>query len=83
MTEITGESVNGFIEGQKVLLDLAQEQNEIVLSGVKDRLGSSPAAHAVADLFGRGMDGRMGIFLDRALRNGEERGVPTLVSVPT
>jgi len=56
LTEITGESVNGFIEGQKVLLDLAQEQNEIVLSGVKDRLGSSPAAHAVADLFGRGME---------------------------
>jgi hypothetical protein len=56
LTEVAGEGVTGFIEGQKVLLDLAQEQNEILMSGVKDRLGSSPAAHAVADLFGRGLE---------------------------
>jgi len=61
LTEMTGEGVTGFIEGQKILLDLAQEQNEILMSGVKDRLGSSPAAHAVADLFGRGVETFIGM----------------------
>jgi hypothetical protein len=53
LSELTGEGVANFIEGQKVLLDLAQEQNDILMHGVKGRIGTSPAAHAIADLLGR------------------------------
>jgi hypothetical protein len=53
LSELTGEGVANFIEGQKVLLDLAQEQHDILMHGVKGRIGTSPAAHAIADLLGR------------------------------
>jgi hypothetical protein len=51
LSEMAGEGMSNFIEGQKVLLDLAQEQNEILMHGVREHIGTSPAAHAVADLF--------------------------------
>jgi hypothetical protein len=56
VSEMAGEGVTNFIEGQKVLLDLAKEQNEILMQGVKEHIGTSPAAHAVADLFQRSVD---------------------------
>lgn len=48
--------MSNFIEGQKVLLGLAQEQNEILMEGVKEHIGTSPAAHAVANLFQKSVD---------------------------
>ncbi len=56
LSEMAGEGMNNFIEGQKVLLGLAQEHNEILMQGVKEHIGTSPAAHAVADLFQRSVD---------------------------
>jgi len=56
LTEMAGEGVNNFIEGQKVLLDLGKKQNEILMNGVKERMGDWPAAHALADLFGRSVE---------------------------
>jgi hypothetical protein len=54
--EVAGEGVTNFIEAQKVLLELGQKQNEILMTGVKERVGDSPAAHAIADLLRRSVD---------------------------
>ena len=54
--EMAGEGVSHFIEGQKVLLELGKQQNEILLTGVKERIGNSPAAHALTDLLRRSVD---------------------------
>ncbi|HZP22005.1 MAG TPA: hypothetical protein VFB04_01085 [Terriglobales bacterium] len=48
--ELAAEAVNNFIEGQKLLLNLAQREQEIVTEGVKERVSGSPTALAVAEL---------------------------------
>lgn len=60
-SEMAGEGMSNFIEGQKVLLDLAQEQNQILMQGVKEHIGTSPAAHAVTQLFQRSVDTFIGM----------------------
>jgi hypothetical protein len=54
--EVAAEGISNFIEGQKILLELGQKQNEILMTGVKENVGDSPAAHAVADLLRRSVD---------------------------
>ena len=56
LSEIAEEGVTNFIESQKVLVNLAQEQTKILMSGVKERIGNQPAAHAVADTLRRSVD---------------------------
>jgi hypothetical protein len=48
--------MTNFIEGQKILLDLGKQQNEILMSGVKERIGDWPAAHAMTDLLRRSVE---------------------------
>jgi hypothetical protein len=60
LTELAGEGMSNFIEAQNVLLNLAQQQNEIVMTGVKERVGDSTAALAMTDLLRRGV----GTFID-------------------
>jgi hypothetical protein len=48
--------VTNFIEAQKVLLDLAQQQNKIVMTGVKERVGDSATATAMTDLLRRSVE---------------------------
>ena len=48
--------MNNFIEGQQVLLELGQKQNEILMTGVKERVGDWPAAQAVTDLLRRSVE---------------------------
>ena len=56
-TDLTGEGVTNFIEGQKLLLNLAQQEYELVTNGVKGaRWRCSPAAIAVTDFMRRGFD---------------------------
>lgn len=55
-SELAGEAMNNFIEGQKLLLSLAQKEHEIVTSGVKERVGGSAAAVAITDMVQRGFD---------------------------
>jgi hypothetical protein len=50
LSEVAGEGMANFIEAQRVLLDLSKQQNEILMTGVKERIGEQPAAHAMADL---------------------------------
>jgi hypothetical protein len=55
-SEVAGEGMTNFIEGQKILLDLGRKQNEILMSGVKERIGDWPAAHAMTDLLRRSVE---------------------------
>jgi hypothetical protein len=56
LSEMAGEGMTNFIEAQKVLLDLGKQQNEILMTAVKERIGEGPAAHATADLLRRSVD---------------------------
>jgi hypothetical protein len=56
ITELAGEGMSNFIEGQKLLLHLAQKEYEIVTTGVKERVGGFPPAVAATDLLRRGYD---------------------------
>ena len=56
LTEVAGEGMSNFIEGQKLLLNLAQKEYEIVTKGVKERVGRYPAAVAMTDLMQRSFD---------------------------
>ncbi len=56
LTDLTGEGVTNFVEGQKLLLSLAQQEYELVTNGVKDRVGGSPAAAAATDFLRRSFD---------------------------
>jgi len=56
LTELAGEGMTNFIEGQKLLLNLAQKEYEIVTTGVKERVGAVPAAVALTELMGRSFD---------------------------
>jgi len=48
--------MTNLIEGQKVLLDLGKQQNEILMTGVKEHVGDWPAAHALTDLLRRSVE---------------------------
>lgn len=54
LTELAGEAITNFISAQKVLLSLAHEQNQIVCTGVKERV-PAPAG-ALTDLLRRSVD---------------------------
>lgn len=56
LTEMAGESMTNFIEAQKLLLDLSKQQNEILMTAVKERIGEGPEGHATADLLRRSVD---------------------------
>lgn len=48
--------MTNFLEGQKVLLELGKQQNEILMSGVKERVGDCPRRRAMIDLLRRSVD---------------------------
>ena len=56
LAELVGEGMSNFIAGQKVLLDLVRQENDIVLKGVKGRVGGVGAAVAMADLMQRSLN---------------------------
>jgi hypothetical protein len=56
LTEVASEGMSNFIEGQKLLLNLAQQEYEIVTKGVKERVGRYTAAVAMTDLMQRSFD---------------------------
>jgi hypothetical protein len=53
--EVAGEGVTNLIEGQKVLLELGLRQHELLMEGVKERIGDPRATHAV-DLLRRSVE---------------------------
>src|ERR1051326_1546426 len=49
-TELAAQGTAGFIEAQRVLLDLAHRETEIMMGGIKERVGSSAPAIAMAEM---------------------------------
>lgn len=56
LTELAVEATANLTEAQRVLLNLAQQQSEIVMTGVKDRVGDYPTAVMLTDKMRRAID---------------------------
>ena len=56
LTELAVEGASSLIEAQRIFLTLAQQENALLMNGVKERVGDSPAAAAVTDLTRRSLD---------------------------
>jgi hypothetical protein len=56
LTELAVEATANFTEAQRILLNLGQQENEIVMTGVKERVGALPMAVAITDRARRGID---------------------------
>jgi hypothetical protein len=56
LSELAVEGTSRFIETQRILLTLAQHENEIVMGGVKERVSSSVPATAATDFVRRTID---------------------------
>ncbi len=56
LNEMASEGMSNFVEGQAILLELAQQQNEILMNGVKERVGDWPPAQALTELIRRTLD---------------------------
>jgi hypothetical protein len=56
LTELAVEGTSSFMEAQRILLNLAQHENEIFMGGVKERVSASVPATATVDLVRRTID---------------------------
>ena len=53
LTELAAEGTSTFIEAQRIMLDLAHRETEIMMGGVKERIGGSMPAVAMAEMVRR------------------------------
>jgi hypothetical protein len=56
LTELAVEGASSFIEAQRIFLNLAQQENEIMMNGVKGQISGSPQGVAMIDLLRRSLD---------------------------
>lgn len=56
LTELAVEGTSSLVEAQRALLHLAQQENDIILNGVKERIGGFLPAVAMTDLVRRSLD---------------------------
>ncbi len=56
LTELAAEGTSSFVEAQRALLDLAQQEKEIILHGVKERVVPFVPALAMTNLVSRSID---------------------------
>jgi len=56
LTDLVVEGTANFIEAQRILLTLAQEENKIVMTDVEERIGGYPAAAAIANRLHHAVD---------------------------
>ena len=61
LTELAVEGTSSLVEAQRALLTLAQQENDIILNGVRERIGSFVPAVAMTDLVRRGLDTLLGM----------------------
>jgi len=61
LTELAVEGTSSLVETQRALLDLAQRENDIILNGLKERIGGFLPAVAMTDLVRRGVDTLIGM----------------------
>lgn len=56
LTEMAVEATSNLTEAQRVLLDMAKQENDIIMGGVKDQISGYPIAAGMADRVRRGID---------------------------
>jgi len=61
LTELAVEGTASLVEAQRALLNLAQQENEIILNGVKERIGGFLPAVAMTDLVRRSLETLLGM----------------------
>lgn len=61
LTEMAIEGTSSFVESQRALLDLVQQENEIVFTGVKQRIASFLPGVAMTDLVRRSVETLIGL----------------------
>ena len=61
LTELAVEGTSSLVEAQRTLLNLAQQENDILLNGVKGRIGGFSSAVAMTDLVRRSLDTLLGM----------------------
>ena len=61
LTELAVEGTSSLVEAQRALLNLAQQENEIILNGVKEQVGTFVPAAAMTDLVRRSLDTLLGM----------------------
>jgi hypothetical protein len=61
LTELAVEGTSSLVEAQRVLLHLAQQENDIILNGLKQRMGGFLPAVATTDLVRRSFDTFVGM----------------------
>lgn len=61
LTELAVEGTSSLVEAQRALLTLAQQENDIILNGVRERIGSFVPAVAMTDLVRRSLDTLLGM----------------------
>jgi hypothetical protein len=75
LTELAAGGTATFLESQRILLDLAHAETEIVMGGVKERVGDSAPAFAMAEMVRRSMGTFLGMqeqFLELASKQTTE-----------
>jgi len=61
LTELAVEGTSSLVEAQRTLLNLAQREGDILLNGVKERIGGFMPAAAMTDLVRRSLDTLIGM----------------------
>lgn len=61
LTELAVEGTSSLVEAQRALLNLAQQENDIILNGLKERVGSFLPAVAMTDLVRRSLETLLGM----------------------
>ena len=56
LTELAVEGTSSLVEAQRAILDLAQQENDIILNGLKERIGGFLPAVAMTDLVRQSLD---------------------------
>jgi hypothetical protein len=64
LVELAVEGTSSLVEAQRTLLDLGKQENDIILNGVKERIGNFLPGVAMTDLVRRSLDTLIGMQQD-------------------
>lgn len=76
LSELAVEATANFTEAQRILLGLLQQENEIIMAGLKDRVSASATAVTIADRVRRSIDTLVEMqqeFLTIASKHAQQR----------
>ena len=64
ITELVAEATSSLIEAQRISLHLAKQENDIVMNGIKERMGGFTPGEALTEIFRHGLDTAIGMQQD-------------------